>query len=403
MSDQIKNIIIGLFAIAACAIVIFILMFLHPKTGDEGETLFVRFTDVDKVNVGTRVTYAGKPIGEVVEIRELPYGREGPKDENGHIYAYELRLLVDSGIKVYDTDQITLRTSGLLGERSVAILPLAPKPGQTPVIVDKEILYAHQVGSVEETMEEFKEVADKVERALDQVSAILDDVHKEEVVKKIASTLGNMQDITAALNKPEDLTATLDNLQDFSSVLATRLPTSWDKIDHSLDELKVASTNTRSFTGTANEVVVNVSRGSGTAGQILVGDDLYMRLTSLLNKGETVLGDINQYGLLYQTDKGWQRMRARQKNLLTRLSSPQQFRNYFNSQMNYVTTSLDRVECVLDQLKACDPQYPLECDPQFTKVFAELLRRVTALENELKMFDTQLMEPKVYQTELICR
>lgn len=403
MSDKLKNVIIGIFVLAACGIVVFILLFLHPKTGDEGETLYVRFTDIDKVNVGTRVTYAGKPVGEVVEIRELPYGREGPKDDSGRVYAYELKVLVDSGIKVYNTDEITLRTSGLLGERSVAILPLAPKPGETPRLVDKDILYAHQVGSVEETMEEFKQVADRVELALDQVSAILEDVQKAEVVKKVSATLKNLQEITEALNKPDELTAMIDNLQDFSSTLAKRLPESWDTVDTSLNELKTASLNTRDFTSTAKQVVLDVSHGNGTAGKILVSDDLYLRLTALLNKGDTVLNDIGQYGLLYQNDKEWQRMRARKRNLVQRLSSPQQFRNYFNSELNQVTTSLDRVEMVLDQLRTYNPQYPLAENREFAKVFAELLRRVSSLETELKMYDQQLMEPKVYQTELRCR
>lgn len=400
MSDSIKNIIIGIFTLAALGIVIFILMFLHPKTGDEGEEVYVRFTDIDKVNIGTRVTYAGKPVGEVVEIRELPYGREGPKDENGHIYAYELKLLVDSGIKIYDTDEITLRTSGLLGERSVAIIPQAPKQGQEPILISNEILYAEQVGSVEETMAEFKEVADKIDVVMDHVSAILSEARKEELVKKISVTLTNVQDITTALNKPDEWASTVDNLQDFSSTLAKRLPDTWDKVDNSLDELNTAAINTRDMMGTANKVVVNVSRGRGSAGKVLVDDDLYLRLVSLLNKGETVMDDINQYGILFHLDKGWQRMRARQRNLLARLASPQQFRNYFNNELNRVTTSLERVETTLDQLRAYNAQCPLNQSPEYKKVFAELLRRVSALEDELKMYDQQLMEPAIYQTEL---
>jgi phospholipid/cholesterol/gamma-HCH transport system substrate-binding protein len=405
MSDNIKNVIIGIFSIAAIAIVIFILMFLHPKTGDEGETIYVRFTDIDKVNVGTRVSYSGRPVGEVVEIRELPYGRDGPKDSSGHVYTYELKLLIDSGINIYDTDEITLRTSGLLGERSVAIIPLAPKPGETPRLIDNEILYAQEVGSVEQTMAEFKEVADRVEVTMEYVTSILKDIKAQEIVKKISVTMQNMQDITTALNKPDEWASTLNNIQDFSSTLAKRLPDSWDKVDNSLDELKAASTNTRNLTSTANLVFTDVSRGKGTAGKILVDEDLYLRLTALLNKGDTVMNDINHYGILFNTDKGWQRMRARQRNLLNRLSHPQQFRNYFNDELNQVTTSLERVEMTLEQFKAYNPDGCLYQSPEYKKVFAELLRRVSSLESELKMYDQQLMEPQIYQTELMmdCR
>lgn len=394
MSNQIKNVIIGLFVIAACAIVVFILLFLHPKTGDEAKTVFVRFTDIDKVNVGTRVSYAGKPVGEVVEIYQLPEGREGPKDENGHIYSYELKLLVDSGVDIYNTDLVTLRTSGLLGERSVAIIPMAPKPDEKPRIIDDEIIYGVEPGSVEQTMTEFKEVADRVETVLDQVTTILEDVRKEEIVKKVGTTLQNLEDITTALNEPEEWSSILTNLTDFSEELSKRLPRSWDKVDNSLDQVN-------NITKTTNKVVVDVSNGKGTAGQILVGDDLYLRLTALLNKGDTVMNDINHYGILFHLDKGWQRMRARQRNLLQTLSNPMQFRNYFNNEMNRVTTSLERVEMVLDQIKYYDPGYPLAQDPEFTKVFAELLRRLSSIEDELKMYEQQFMDQKTNQTELI--
>ena len=42
MADQLKNFMIGLFVTAAVGVVIFILMFLHPRIGDEGRILHVR-------------------------------------------------------------------------------------------------------------------------------------------------------------------------------------------------------------------------------------------------------------------------------------------------------------------------------------------------------------------------
>ncbi|MEI8126176.1 MAG: MlaD family protein, partial [Parachlamydiaceae bacterium] len=97
MADQFKNLMIGLFVTAAAAIIIFILMFLHPNIGDNGKTLHVLFTDVDKITIGTRVTYAGKPIGEVIAITEVPDALHKKTDSSGQLYAYDLTLLVDSG------------------------------------------------------------------------------------------------------------------------------------------------------------------------------------------------------------------------------------------------------------------------------------------------------------------
>ena len=71
MGDQYKNVMIAFFVIAAIAICTFVLMFIHPSIGDEKKILRARFTDIDKINTGTRVTYGGKPVGEVRYARFL--------------------------------------------------------------------------------------------------------------------------------------------------------------------------------------------------------------------------------------------------------------------------------------------------------------------------------------------
>lgn len=398
MTDQLKNIIIGIFVVTACIIVIFLMLFLHPSTGDEGQILHVRFSDIDKVNNGTRVTFAGKPVGEVIEIRDFEDGRLGPKDAYGNVYIYELTLALDTGVEVYDTDEITLRTSGLLGERSVAIVPKAPPIGVTPHLVQKdEIIYAVESGSVEQTMKEFKEVADKVDVVLDNLSSTLDEIRAQELWRKIGNTAQNLSEITAALNKPEKLTGIIDHVEDFTSQIAKRLPSSWDSVDDSLKNVKAAVSNARDLSETAKKIVTNLSEGKGTAGKILVDEGLYLDLKAVLSKANIVADDVNHYGLLFHLDKGWQRLRARRMNLLQKLSTPQQFTNYFNDEVDQISTSLSRVSMVLDRLSCyCN----LLDDAEFTKVFADLLRRIEGTEEALKMYNQQLMENDMRSIEI---
>lgn len=397
MGDQIKNAVIGVFVLAALVIVVFILLFLHPSIGDEGQVLFVRFSDIDKVNIGTPVTYAGKAIGEVAEIRTLHPGRNGKHDAYGHIFVYELKLLIDSNILVYDTDHISLRTAGLLGERSISIMPFAPPEGVTPKRITKDdIVYATETGSVEDAIKEFKEVADKFDKALDGISDILEAVKKEELIKHITSVAHNISDITGALNKPTEWSEILDNFHSATTEMAERLPHSWDLVDVSL-------TNAKDFTGNTRTLVAGVSEGKGTAGKLMVDEDLYLNLKSILNKVEVIADDVNHYGLLFQSDKGWQRLRARRMNLLQKLCTPQEFRNYFNDEINQITTSLSRVSMVLDKTGQCCPYgscYSLMEDQNFTKVFAELIRRVGDMEESLMMYNQQLVDCQVFETEL---
>ncbi len=63
MGEQQKNMLIGIFVLAACATIISIVLFLRPTVGDGKKTLYVRFSNINKITVGTRVTYAGKPVG----------------------------------------------------------------------------------------------------------------------------------------------------------------------------------------------------------------------------------------------------------------------------------------------------------------------------------------------------
>jgi phospholipid/cholesterol/gamma-HCH transport system substrate-binding protein len=119
-----------------------------------------------------------------------------------------------------------------------------------------------------------------------------------------------------------------------------------------------------------------------------------------MSKLETVLDDINHYGLMFQSDKGWQRLRARRMNLLQKLCSPQEFRNYFNDEINQISTSLSRVYTVLNEIENDPCTCDVMQDKEFTKVFSDLMRRVSMLEEEVRMYNTQIMETQIHKTEL---
>jgi len=391
-----------MFVLVAFAIIIFMLMFLHPSVGDEGKRLRVRFSDIDKISIGTRVSFGGKPVGEVANIHELQEAIEERIGRDGHVYIYELELLVDSAVNVFNTDEISLRTSGLLGERSVEITPLPPKEGQKLEIVNSQIIYANESSSVEDTFKDLKTVAGKLDLALDSISRALNAMEEENVWHNLGESMQNLNDVTTALNQPEAITGTLQNLLD----LTEKMDESWDTVDDMLESLVTASksladttSNTKDLTNDSKVILASVKAGKGTFGTLLMSDDLYLGVTSLLSKGEVIMNDINHYGLLFHLDKHWQRLRARRLNLLQTLCSPQEFRNYFNDEIDKITTSLSRVSMVLDETY-CYPPCLME-NEQFKKVFSELLRRFAATEEALQMYNQQVMECQVQQTELI--
>ena len=416
MADQIKNLMIGFFVTAAAAVVIFIFMFLHPRIGDEGKILHVLFTDIDKVTIGTRVTYAGKPVGEVIGITEIENGHEGKTDAQGHLYVYDITLRVDTKVKVYNTDEIALRTSGLLGEKNIDIMPIAPKMGQKLIEIDDKPIYAQETGSVEETFKELKAVADKIQESLMSANKIFERINNNKVIDKITNIVENVDSITSALNLPDTLNNILQNIDSITSALnvpnkisdiiqnidtlTIRVNDSWVNVDKTILDIDDAALSVTDAMTHGKGIFEKVSGGEGTLGKFLAKDDVYLRTSSIMSKLETILDDINHYGLLFQSDKGWQRLRARRLNLLQQLSTPQEFRNYFNDEINQISTSLSRVYQVMNEVENCACSTDLMMDREFTKVFAELMRRVTMLEEEVRMYNTQVVELQVHTTEL---
>lgn len=382
MNDQAKNILIGIFVIIAFSIIVFVLMFLNPNVGDENATLKVRFANIDKVTLGTRVTFGGKPVGEVVGIREVEESIDQRHPHNGTVYIYELDLAVDSNVKVFNTDEVAARTSGLLGEKSVAITPLPAAKDQKIRLVNNEIIYADETGSVEETFKEFKELADKIELALDEAIDLLKRVRDEKVVENIGSSVANIKDITSSLNNKTQWSETLANFHSISG----KVNNSWEKIDDAITSFAAIGRS--------------IENGEGTMGRLIRNEDMYLHTVSVMNKAETLMNDINHYGLLFHTNKNWQRLRARRLNLLQTLRTPQEFRNYFNDEVDQITTSLERVNMIMEQTSCECPSFALFENKDFTKVFAELVRRIGVMEEEIRMYNTQLVESDVLTTEL---
>lgn len=388
---------IGIFVTAAVFVVIFILMFLHPHIGDEGKTLHARFTDIDKVNIGTRVTYGGKPVGEVVDIKQIEEGRRGARDASGHIYLWDLTLRVDSNVDVYDTDDIQLRTSGLLGDKNVEITPSGSEEGKPIDLKNGPPIYATSGGSVEETFKQFKVVAEKFDKALDLLSDTINKVNEEKIVEKIGKTIDHVQSIAASLDNPKDWKETVDNIHTLSNdVLA-----SWKNVDITLGNINEAAKSTRTFMDHSQNLVQRTSEGQGTLGKLLTNDELYLRVNSIMSKLETTLDDVNHYGLMFHSDKGWQRLRARRMNLMQTLRTPQEFQNYFNDELNQIYTSLSRVNMVWTEMGAVDPYcFNMATNPEYTKVFSDLMRRVSMLEEEIRLYNTQVVEVEVHETQL---
>lgn len=400
MTDRVKNIFIGLFVLGALAIMVSLVLFLKPTVGDGKKTLAVRFTNITGIGVGTRVTFAGKPIGEVTHIRELPKARE-QADDHGRIYMYQLTLKVDSSVDVYSNDEIAIKTTGLMGEKSISILPKAStllKPAQ---LITDQIVYANSTDALEHTFNQVAHAANQLETAihrfddwfLDNQAFVTNALKSfDGAMNQVDKLLGSIDQEKLVFALKESVSLVGDNMQLLKSSLEDdQLLSKIAALAENLDQA-VSSFNTDGAQALTNinQISRDIASGSGTVGRLIVGDDCYLRLASLMNKGETLMNDINHYGLLFQYNKQWQKSRTRKANFLKALDSPQEFRNYFEGEVDSMTTSLGRLSELMDRAGGEEKTQIIKSDA-FKYHFANLMRQVQGLTDALRLYNEGLI------------
>ncbi|MDJ0652328.1 MAG: MlaD family protein [Simkaniaceae bacterium] len=397
MIDYTKNMLIGLFVVVACALIVGTLLFLEPSVGDGEEIIVVRFSNINGLSIGTRVMFAGKPVGEVVAIEQIKQAREQPTDELGQVYFYQLTLHVDSSVRVYNTDEITVQTSGLLGEKSVAIIPRSPPKGIKPALITATTpVYAESVDPFESAFNELSQLSDKVEKTLDKVIAWIDQ-NGQELGAAIQSFNDAMYEASIALgqvNKSHLVDEVKVGIQNFSAAMQ-EVQCAFDQMnaDDVFNNLGITMRSACNASSCFEQLMENIAHRKGTIGKLFT-DDTYLRVTAILSKVDTMMNDVNHYGFLFNLNKEWQRTRLKQATLLNALKTPQNFRNYFNKEVDLINTSMSRLSMVVDRAENSPERDRIFETNLFQKDFAELLRRSQALYDNLKLYNEQLMQAK---------
>lgn len=391
MGEQTRNMLIGLFVTAACLTLIWIILFLKPTVGDGRQTLYVRFANINQINIGTRVLFAGKPIGEVVAIEQVADARQKPlSDVLGEIYYFQLVLKIDSSVKVYDTDEITVQTSGLLGEKSVAILPKTPPKGILPhLITEKQPIYAHSVDPFENAFYELSSLSREMKHTFQLVSHWMQKNGSDlgNAVRSFGNTMDEVNMTVAKINGQ----SLIDDLQQGLTTMTSTM----EEVKRAIGEMQAGNVFTNA--GVAFESLKETSKnlsilshdlvsGQGTLGQLFAKDDFYLHMNAVLSKVDTLMNDVNHYGVLFHLNKGWQRQRSKQISKLNALNTPENFKQHFQTEVSEINTAMSRLSMLVDKAGK------LPKDDQFKKEFRELLRQADSLSNNLKLYNEQLSD-----------
>ncbi len=395
MSTTIKNMLVGIFILSSIVILVGIIMFLKPSVGDGEQTLYVRFSDINSINVGTRVLFAGKPVGEVVSIEEIRDARAEPTDELGRVYFFQLTLHIDSHVKVYNTDEISIKTSGLLGEKSISITPKAPPKGVSPMRITNQPIYADSVDLIQNALADFSELAAYMEESFKQLSNWLGK-NGETVANTFSSTTSAMKEISQAVatyNETEVIHDLQNSVREFGGTLAqiqqamTQMQErkTFANVGVVMENLKAASRN-------IEEVSADLADGKGTLGKLIVDSDLYLEINSLMTKANNLMNDINHYGVLFHLNKQWQRTRLQKINELNALNCPENFREYFQTEVDDINASMSRISLLIQKAECCNEREKIFENARFRSDFAELMRKADELSDHLRLYNQQLTD-----------
>ncbi len=386
MKYGVKNTIIGFFILTAIGTTIWLILFLKPSVGNGEKVYLVRFTNISGISVGTRVTFAGRAIGEVACILEICNAREGPVDSLGRVYFYQLVLQVDSSIEIYDTDEITLQTIGLMGEKTVAIVPKGPLKGVVPKPVAKnQIIYANSLDPLENALNNFS----KVSNYINTLVMNLDNwfmKNKEEISYSISSfsdAMASLHTVLASVDREQlvyKITQTVDSLHqdlDLAADVLIEIRDEGKKILHNL-----------------TLITTDIAFGKGTLGKLVISDDIYLKSSAILSKANTMMNDINQYGFLFQYNKQWQKSRVKRANLVTALHSAKDFQKFFESEIDTIQCSLQRLGKLLEKAESPEEKEKIYNNSCFKMDFHRLMQEIDTLYNNIKIYNEELLDKR---------
>jgi phospholipid/cholesterol/gamma-HCH transport system substrate-binding protein len=279
-----------------------------------------------------------------------------------------------------------------MGEKSIAIVPKRPPKGVIPErITDKTPFYADSIDPIENTFSRLSDIGDKLDATVDQVRAWFNqnEAKLSASISSFASAMAQINQLTTSINQDgivsqikQASVALSDSLNQVNSAL-TKMNN--DKV---FDNLGRVASNIEKASVSIDRVCQDLATGQGTFGKLIQADDMYLRMTAILSKADTLMNDINHYGILFHLNKAWQRTRTRRIAQLNALDSASSFKSYFQNEIDQINTSMARISMLIDRAKDDDQKTLLE-SPSFRDNFAELLREVDEMSDNLRLYNEQ--------------
>jgi phospholipid/cholesterol/gamma-HCH transport system substrate-binding protein len=288
---------VGIFAI----LVIIILSYMTFKVGGlgvawkKGYTLNVIFDNISGLDEKSRVKVAGVDAGIVSRV-SLKDGKA------------RLSLLMKPEVTIYEDAKASLRMSGLLGDKYLAIW--AGTPDKQPLKDGDWIKDIEYITDIDALANELSSAATYISDLAEGLQGLLGDPEKEA----LRETIHNLMAITRNLNEMleedrEPLRNILVSLEDFSAKLSDKGPGLIDDLSTVARELKgvieenryalrEGIENIEKASKSAGKIAQKIEKGEGTLGKLLREDELYYsfsRVAEGAGKSFDVVNELRTY------------------------------------------------------------------------------------------------------------
>ena len=173
---------VGAFILVSLALLVFAAITVG-KLGEvfaDKQYYTVLFTNANLFTTGTRVGYAGLPVGHVaaVELRS-----DADRARQYQAYPVALTLAVKEGVVLHEDSRVEMKTEGLIGDRFIDIFP-----GTGPPLAPGSTIIG-SVGGVDGLLASLSGVPGGVEGLLASLQTLLTDTSRPD---SIPSTLANV-------------------------------------------------------------------------------------------------------------------------------------------------------------------------------------------------------------------
>lgn len=405
LSPELK---VGIFAIA----VILAISYMTFKVGDftlgleKGYRLYAEFGDISGLDEKSRVKVAGVKAG-IVEKIQLVEGKA------------RITLLMDPRVKIYKDAAASLKVTGLLGDKYLALWPGSPqepllKDGDTisniklsadmDVLANKLILAAERMSNLAESLNEILGTSkdrDAMRTTIGNLRDVTENLNQSIIANdvKLRKVLDNIEKLTASLNNllkenKGSVSSAIAKLEDFSNTLQEKGPALIDDLSSAARELKSiveeskpavkdSVENIKEASASIDRIAQKIDRGEGTIGRLFKDEKLYESLNDAAGGISKTLSAVERLRTFIQFRTEYLTKDSDWKGYFDVTLQPKKDKYYILGVVRDPRGSIEVTETTINGITTKEEKIEekLEFTAQFAKRFKDLALRVGMTES----------------------